>query len=514
LTAPPPAPTVRAMRPDGHPRARALRAAAEAAAWIGLAAVGWLAAMHARMVASPAPQEMREGAVVWITGLMLQGRNPWDPAELPASANVYGAGYHLAVLPVAALFGNGFEVHRAVSAAAILGAAAILWLLMRRQGADRLAASVGAAVFYLSSLYFVAPLARPDGLAVLLSLASLAVVVVGRYRVLPFAVGLALAMGAFATKLYLAYPPFALGAYVFLYVSRVRGLAYLAASGAAAAATLLALTVPFPAYVEASVFANAGSAAYDVRHLLEQTGDWLLFSLPLTAAMAALLLGLRRIPDPRTPPDPYAFVAALGFLVYLALLGGHPGAHMTYLFQLVTPALVVAVVPRLAGRPAARAAALAALPVAVAWMAPWFPWSFETFRRGEDAFAAVAAALEGRGEVLGSTEAAGVLALAGRPVTESGQSEYFGGIAAAPRLPVLPVPDGVLAERWEAFRADIRAGLEARRYDLVIRSRRPGGVIPEDLLAGSYRVSATVPLLFAWTGQAWPVDLWEPRPPE
>lgn len=502
------------MRSEAHPRARALGLASGAAAWTGLAAVGWLAVVHARMVASPAPQEMREGAVVWITRLMLEGRNPWDPAELPASANVYGAGYHLAVLPFAALFGNGFEVHRAVSAAAILGAAAILFALMRRAGADRLPAAVGTAVFYLSSLYFVGPLARPDGLAVLLSVASLAVIVSGRFRALPFAAGLALAMGALATKVYLAYPPFALGAYVFLYVSRRRGLAYLAASGAAAAGTLLALAVPFPAYVETSVLANAGSAAYDVRHLLEQTGDWLLYSLPLTAGLAVLLLGMRRVPDPRTPPDPFAFVAALGFLAYLALLGGHPGAHMTYLFQLVTPALTVALVPRLSGRPLARAACLAALPAAVAWTAPWFPWTSEPFRRGEAAFAEVARAVAAHGRVLGSTEAAGVLALAGRPVVESGQSEYFGGIAAAPALPLLPLPGGVLAGRWEAFNDGIRRGIEDRAYGLVIRSRRPGGVIPQDLLERHYRVVGTVPLLFAWTGQAWPVDLLEPRPAE
>src|SRR5262245_27573912 len=61
----------------------------------------WLFLMHLRMIVSPAPQEMREGAVVWITRLLLEGRNPYDVAELPASTNVYGIFYHLAVLPIA-----------------------------------------------------------------------------------------------------------------------------------------------------------------------------------------------------------------------------------------------------------------------------------------------------------------------------------------------------------------------------------------------------------------------------
>src|SRR5207253_771871 len=111
-----------------------------AAAATGIAALmaAYLVLLHLRMIVSPAPQEMREGAIIWITRLLLEGRNPYSIAELPASTNAYGILYHLVVLPFARAFGNGYTVHRAVSAVAIAGSCALMYRLLRHEKADRL----------------------------------------------------------------------------------------------------------------------------------------------------------------------------------------------------------------------------------------------------------------------------------------------------------------------------------------------------------------------------------------
>ena len=154
----------------------------------------WLVVMHARMVLSPAPQEMREGAVVWITQLLLEGRNPYSLTELPEGANVYGIFYHLVVLPFARVFGNSFAVHRIVSAAAILGACALLYRMLRRMEVSRALSAIGVLVLYSSSVYFTSPLARPDSLGLLLSLASLTLLFRDRVTPAAFAGGLAFAL--------------------------------------------------------------------------------------------------------------------------------------------------------------------------------------------------------------------------------------------------------------------------------------------------------------------------------
>ena len=71
--------------------------------------------------------------------------------------------------------------------------------------------------------------------------------------------------------------------YVFLFVSRRRGLLYGLTTIAAAIAVLLAMTLFYPAYINVSIVDNTHNATYyDVDHMKRQTLDWLLFSLPLT----------------------------------------------------------------------------------------------------------------------------------------------------------------------------------------------------------------------------------------
>ena len=486
---------------------------ATAAALIASGLGGWLFLLHLRMIVSPAPQEMREGAVVWITRLLLEGRNPYDLAELPASTNVYGIFYHLVVLPFAMIFGNGFTVHRTVSGLSILCACVLLYQLLRRKRTDRGFAFVGVLLFYASSLYFVAPLARPDSLGVLLSMASMTLLFRDNVTPIAFLLGLCFALMALATKIYLAYPPFIMAAYVFLYDSRFRGLAYGLTSAAAAVLLLFTLATFYPAYVNMSLVGNAQTGYEDAAHLWRQTSDWLVFSLPLTVAL--VLVAVRGITGAmsarrwRLRPDIFAFASAVNAGVFLYWLGWHPGAHMTYVFQLVTPALILAVWPHIGTRAWPRAVVTAALPLALVLNAPYFPLTFARFAAAEREFARVARLVEGHQNVLGSTEVAGLLALAGRPVVDSGQSEYFEDTALERPLPGA-VPAALLHARWDGFVAAMADDISAERFDLIVRSRRHG-LIPRDLVAEHYRVTDTVDLDFAWASQRWPVDLWTPR---
>ena len=475
---------------------------------------GWLVILHVRMILSPAPQEMREGAIIWITRLLLEGRNPYALAELPASTNAYGIVYHVIVLPFARLFGNSYTVHRAVSAAAIAGSCVLIYRLLRRERADPVLAATGVMLFYASSVYFVAPLARPDGVGVLCCLASMSILFDRNLTIGRFLAGLLVAMVALLTKVYLAYPPFLISLYTFLFMSVRRGLIYGALTIAAAAALLWTMTLFYPAYVNLSVIDNMNSSTYyDVDHMRQQTFDWLVYSLPLTVGLTAVVIRgvvngptLARL---RTRPSPFAFASAVNAAVFFAVFAGHPGAHMTYLFHLVTPALIVALLPQVGVETWSGALVVAALPVAFVANAHYFPLTFSRFRSAEATFAQLNEAIRTHTRVLGSTEVAGPLALSGQRVFDSGHSQYFGAAAADRSWPGL-VPGDRLQERWDGFLHEIDAGIADEQFDLIIRSRRPG-LIPADAVAGHYVRVATFDVEFPWAAQRWPLDLWEPR---
>lgn len=489
------------------------RRLATAAAGIAALMCGWLLVLHVRMILSPAPQEMREGAIIWITRLLLEGRNPYALSELPASTDAYGIVYHLVVLPFARVFGNGYTVHRAVSAAAIAGACALLYRLLRRERTDRVLAAVGVMLFYASSLYFVAPLARPDGLGVLFCIASITWLFTDDLTPRRFLMGLTFAILALLTKVYLAFPPFVAALYVFVFVSPKRGLIYGVAAMAAASAVLLIMTAFYPAYISVSLIDNMNSSTYyDVDHMKRQTLDWLSYSLPLTVGLAAVLFRAAAsgslVRGLRTRPSPFAFASAVNAVVFFAVFAGHPGAHMTYLFHLVTPLLIVAVLPQLGEESWVRALVVVALPIAFVANAHYFPLTFDRFRTAEATAAQLTDVIRSHAHVLGSTEVAGEIALAGQRVFDSGHSQYFGTAASDHRWPGL-APADLLRARWDSFLNEIDTGITGERFDLIIRSRRPG-LIPSALVAEHYVRVATVDVDFPWGAQRWPVDLWEP----
>lgn len=475
----------------------------------------WLLVIHGRMVLSPAPQEMREGAVLWLTRLLLEGRNPYALAELPAGTNVYGILYHLIVLPLAYVFGNGFPVHRAVSAAAIVAACVLMFRLLRRERTDACLAWVGTILFYVSCVYFTGPLARPDGVAVLLSMASLVLVTERRVTPAVFGAGLGLALLALITKISLAFPPFIVAAHLFLLRKdeRWRGLSFGVVAILSALAVLVVMNRLYPAYVTLTFAANAQSGFTDAAHLRRQTIDWLVFSLPLTLGIvfgvARGINGWFGANARAAAPTVFAFGAAANACVFFVWLGWHPGAHMTYLFQLVTPLLMPAVLPPLSRLGWPRALVAAALPVSLVMSAPYFTWTFERFTASEATFASLDRTIASHESVLGSTEVAGLLAMEGRPVLDSGQSEYFGEAIGRRTLPGT-VAREALRERWESMFAEMEGVMRRGGFDLIVRSRR-AGLIPLSLVMAHYRRVETVPVTFAWSGQSWLVDLWTPQ---
>ena len=474
---------------------------------------GWLVVLHLRMIVSPAPQEMREGAIIWITRLVLEGRNPYALSELPASTYAYGIVYRLAVLPFARIFGNGFTVHRVVSAVAIAGACALLYRLLRREGTRPVPSRDRRdAVLRLVGV-FVAPLARPDGLGVLFCLASITCLFTEDLTPGWFVAGLVFGLLALLTKIYLAFPPFLMALYLFLLVSPKRGLIYGLATLFAAVAALLTMTLFYPAYISMSIVENMNSAAYyNVDHMKQQTLDWLLYSLPLTVGLVLALLRAVTRSTPtqwiRNTPSPFAFAAAVNATVFFCVFAGHAGAHMTYMFHLVTPLLLVALLPGFDERSWSEALVAIALPIAFVANAHYFPLTFGRFRAAEATFAQLSDAIRAHHHVLGSTEVAGPLALAGQPVFDSGHSQYFGDAAIRYRMPGL-VPADAIDGRWNAFRAELKRGITEGRFDLIIRNRRPG-LIPDGLVAAHYNRVATIEVDLPWGAQRWPLDLWEP----
>ncbi|MFQ3623612.1 MAG: hypothetical protein SNJ73_08710 [Acetobacteraceae bacterium] len=475
---------------------------------LAFAAAGflWLGVVYLRMLVSPAPQEMREGALIVTTLALLDFRNPYAPGALAGAGNLYGIVYPLAVLPFAALFGAGLAVHRAVAGLGIALAAWLLHRLLRREGVDRLTAALATALVAAGWLYWVGATVRPDGIGVALMMAAYAVAAPRPEDSRRFALCLALSLLGLATKLYFVFPAGVVAAYVFLFRSWRRGLAFGIATLGGIAATLALLALVLPGYAVLVLGANLAATGYDAGHLLRQSRDWAVFSLPLFAALAAALAGRAR------PPAFWSFATLAALAALLAALGGHTGAHMSYFFHLLSPPLTLAVLG--ASREAApRRALVLALPVAMLVNAHWFPLDPDRFSGAEARFAAAERLMAAAEAPLVTTELAAAAALDGQPAPETGHSEYFPDYAVLdppPLLLPLWLPRETIARELAGLAGEVEAGLDTHRFDVVIANEGSSLVRRETLLRCRYRVVDRIEIEMAWSFQRWPLEVWRP----
>ncbi|WP_439578653.1 hypothetical protein [Elioraea sp.] len=472
-----------------------------------LAGFAWLGVVYLRMLVSPAPQEMREGALIVTTLALLEFRNPYALGALAEAANLYGIVYPLAVLPAAWLFGAGLAVHRAVAG---LGFALGAWLLhgmLRREGVDRLTAGLAAALVAAGWLYWVGATARPDGIGVALMMAAYAAVAPDPEDPRRFAACLAVSLLGLATKLYFVFPAGVAAAYVFLFRSWWRGLAFGVAVLGGIAVTLALLAILFPGYPVLVLGANLAATGYDLGHLIRQAWDWAVFSLPLLATLG-VVAALRL-----SPPPFWSFAALAALAALLLALGGHTGAHMSYFFHLLSPPLALAVLGAGARWPEPRLAFALALPVAMLASAPWFLLDPDRLTAAEARIAVAGRLIAAAQTPLVTTELAALAALDGKPTPETGHSEYFAdAIAVVPPRLLAPLwlPRETIARELADLARAVEDGLAARRFDVVLANRGSILVRREALQRAGYRVVDRIEVEMAWSFQRWTVDVWRP----
>jgi len=486
----------------------ALSAALEGAA-LAFAAAGlvWLGLIYLRMLISPAPQEMREGALIVTTLALLDGRNPYAPGVLAEAGNLYGIVYPLVVLPFAWAFGPGLAVHRAVAGLGFALAASLLWRLLRREGVDRQTAGLATALVLAGWLYWVGATVRPDGIGVALMMAGYAAAAPRPEDPRRFALCLAFSLAGLATKLYFVFPAGVVAAYVFLFRSWRRGLAFGIATLAGIVATVVLLAVILPGYPVLVLGANLAATGYDAGHLLRQARDWAVFSLPLLAALVSVVArGLR-------PPGFWTFATVAALAALLSALGGHTGAHMSYFFHLLSPPLALAVLGAGARHTAPRRSLVLALPLAIVLNAQWFPLDPDRFAEAEARFAAAERLMAAAAAPLVTTELAALAVLDGLPAPETGHSEYLADYVALdppPLLQPLWLPRETIARELAGLAEEVEVDLDAQRFDLVIANRGSPLVRREVLLRCRYRVVDRIEIEMAWSFQRWPLEVWRP----
>jgi hypothetical protein len=511
-----------------------------------------LLSFHSQLIANPFQNEYREGATLLSTAALLAGKNPYALANQPEYTNVYGIVYNLFVYPFARLFGNTLPVHRGVSAGFVMGDCLLLFGIMRWMKIGVLVSVASTLIFYAHLLFYVTPLARPDAMGVFLFLIAIFAPLRFQYSTRSLALSIVSGILAFLVKPYFLLGLIGAIVHTFLFRSRRSGLKYGFFALAALVAALLLMQTIFETYlnntflIHANIkilgssldFVNQQITVYSQRNLgliglialgvfswLSRQSAWKWDSLPLS--IPKLRLTPREGPMVHQPPVIGLTLTLLGLnsLVFFFSMGRHAGNWLIYMHQLLSPFLILwaaslandlvaqsptnrlqwqkLLVPLLLGVNLVSVTAADFLPtLSPAQLSQWN--SLEQL-------------IAQHQRVFNSPAVASILMQQGKPVFDSGQSEYFvvGANDTASMWGMIPADFRIL-ERNNQFLRDIQTSVVQQNYDLVVLTHQRSTFLSAELVKQQYDLLGTFPAPMPpaplLSPKKWQLDVWVPRP--
>lgn len=446
---------------------------------------------HYQILITTFPLDYYEGTTALITGLIAAGNNPYTFELQPAAMYVYPPLYNILVAPLTRLFDNTLQLHRVVSAVLIVISCLICANAVYRCGQSLRHSMAAAVLLYAALLFYGTPVANANALGTCLYLLILYLPWRYNFSTPSLAGACVLALLAFYTKQYFILAMALLCLYMFLYVSMRRALILGVCYATLLLGSLLWVNHSSPYYLDNTLFSPMIAAARlqtaSIARL--QFGEFLRLYWPLLAislgcgAVLARDQGWRSVlaqfidvwrfrgnlaPNPRAdyPRTHYFWFCLLcAALVMFFTLARNPGNYMTYLFQLLSPLLLIGSF-RLLSLQRSDIKALAPL-VLICFLQAYalLPKDFSTTREN---WQRVDQMVSESSQMLTSQMLVATLLKHGKAVEQDGHTFYFPLAADKPQFFIKNEPDRRVEAIWREYIRSIYRKIEAREYDLIM----------------------------------------------
>ena len=427
-----------------------------------------------------------------ITGIIADGNNPYTREFQPYAADVYPPLYNMVVAPLTGVFGNTFQLHRTISGVFILFAATLTGMATRKKSGSSTQGAAAGVMLYAALLFYATPVSSTNALGVALFLSCVIIPWWYSYSTASLISALICGLLAFYTKQYFILGMAILCLYMFLYVSMLRalylGLIY---------ALLLLLSIYFvhqssPYYLDNTLFAPSAaisglqmwgilflqlriylqiysgllvvlviaSIAGAATHEIRSEGKFALYrkSFTLTSLSKPLLAN---------PADFFLFCLFWSTLVIVLGLGRNPGNYMTYLFQLMSPFLLIfgfSVVANLPDRLRVTA------PLVLISFYQAYDILHKDFSANIKNWEKVEAIIAETDEVLATQMLIATLLKHDKKVFQDGHTFYLPLAVNKPDWMIKEKPEDRVATIWSEYISEIYKKIENQEFDLILVS--------------------------------------------
>lgn len=488
----------------------------------------WLLRYAWLTLVNPNPLEYREGASLLLTDFLLRGENPYALANHPLTHNIYGLIYNLVVLPMAAIFGNTILVHRLVAILGVICSSGLVaWALLNRKVALPYALAGGGLVL-AGQLFYTSPLVRPDGLGMLFFMAAVLLPWQRCFSKRSLIISATLSILGFLTKPYFILSAVIIGAYLFLFVSKRKGIIF--SLGFATLAVIVGGVVNqiSECYFLDTVFNNISQAGKSWSFMGMQSLVfglifsplliiWLVKAFYSTRSLTILTwprawLDLRSadLPLLKISVDlPILFLLCSAAAIFFSM-GQHLNTYLTYYFQLLIPPLVLVAFQRLDST-YRRVWLIAPLVLLNFWTLCGiilYPVEPQASQAGWQRLDQLIASSK---HILNSPLLAPRMVELGMRPVDSGQTEYYFVTQPYPANPFAPDYARVKARGLE-YLAQIEQDVRAKAFDRVMITQGSSPLANPQLIAQYYTRVEEVPITIPQVGQVWVIEVWQPKP--
>jgi hypothetical protein len=302
---------------------------------------------HSKLVLCDIPLDTFEPATSYITGILMSEQDPYSQELQPVAATVYPLLYNQLMAPLAKLLGNSLELHRAISGFFLLGCCLLVYIACRRLGTDQAHSLAATALTYAALLYHNTPIASGNTLGLLLFLLCLMLPWLFNYSIGALVVSALIGVLAFFGKQYFVVAPAILCLYLIYRLSLRTAFFYGMVFLTTFVFTTATLAVKHPYFLDNVLFAPMVASGFtrSDAHLWRQLGHYIYLNAALLAAIFLLVLRELRTEVSHSRHREFRFICyifMMSLLVISLSLGKNVGNEMTYLFQLMSPFLLVA----------------------------------------------------------------------------------------------------------------------------------------------------------------------------
>ncbi len=495
---------------------------------------------HYNLINYPFALDGREGAIILTTEKLLKGENPFLFKNQPAETNLYGVFYNFVSYPFAKVFGNTTRVYKTITGFFILVSCGLIFLLMNRLRIPLAFKWSSLIILYSSFLFNTLPSARPDGLGLFLFLSSIFIPFFFKFSYGSLFLSVFLGVSAFYTKNYFILGMFYVISYVFLFVSKKRGVIIGLSALTIFLLSAFIINGIYECYFYTSFLSTYNTAShygFRVGPLLIQTVTFIRVNSGLmiifTIIIYYLILkdfrknilifrenlneitGLSKWDEPfflkRVSLNTYCLI--LSSLVIFLKMGGWSGTWMYYFFQLLLPFFIIFTVDKVSTVKINYLIVLSLITLNIVSMYS-FKGEFKISDEQLKNWKSISEIISNKKDILHSLIITPIIISQNKKVYDSGHSWYFvfGGYTKSKLLKFIFRRGDDIIQQNNKHKEFVTQKVKLRKFDLIVlETDGENWMVPQKIIKENYTFKETIELYFPHVNSKHNLSIWEPQ---